>query len=64
MLPKSVESGEIEGGAEACANDGGESAAPELTKGVGAAGDVAESLGEGGGAGLLNAGLEEVDGLE
>ncbi len=64
MLAKRVEGGEVEGGAEACADDGGEGAAPELAEGVGGSGDVAESLGEGDRAGLLDAGLEEINGLE
>lgn len=64
MLSKRIESGEVEGGAEARADDGREGAAPELAEGVGAAGDVAEGVGEGGRAGLLDAGLEEINGLE
>ncbi|KAI4138359.1 MAG: hypothetical protein LQ341_004704, partial [Variospora aurantia] len=55
---------EVQGGAEAGADDGGEGPTPELTEGVGALCDAAESLQEGGGVGLLNAGLEEIGGLE
>lgn len=57
MLAESVEGGEVEGGAETGADDGGEGAAPELAEGVGSAGDVAEGVQEGGGAGLLDSGF-------
>lgn len=64
MLAESVQCGEVEGGAEACADDGWESAAPELAEGIRPTGDVAERGEKGGGVGLLDAGLKEVDGLK
>lgn len=64
MLAEGIESGEVESGAETGADYGGESAAPEMAEGIGAAGYVAEGVDEGGGAGLLDAGFEEIDGLE
>ena len=64
MLAEGVESGEVQCGTEACPDDGGEGAAPETTEGVGAAGDVAEGVEEGGGAGLLDACFEQVGWLE
>lgn len=64
MLPQSVQSGEVQRGAEARADDGGEGAAPELAQGVWSGGDVAEGVEKGGGAGLLDAGFQEVGGLE
>lgn len=64
MLTEGVKCGEVESGAEASAYHRGESAAPELAEGVGAAGDVAEGVDKRGGTGLLDAGLEEIGGLE
>lgn len=42
MLAQSIERGEVQSRAKACADYGGKGAAPELAKGVRAAGDVAE----------------------
>ena len=64
MLAQSIQCGEVEGGAEACSDDGGKSAAPKLAYRIRPMADVAESLEKGGGTGLLNAGFEEVDGLK
>lgn len=61
-----VEHAEVEGAAEAGADHGGGGAAPELADGVGAIEDLAQDVADGGGAGagLLDAGFEEVGGLE
>lgn len=64
MLAEGVEGGEVEGGAEAGPDDGREGAAPELAEGIWSAGDATEGLQQGGGVGLLDAGLEEIGGLE
>lgn len=64
MLAESVQGGEVEGGAEACADNGWESAAPELTEGIRPTGDIAERVEQGGGVGLLDSSLKEVDGLK
>ena len=64
MLAESVKSGEVEGRAEACADDGGKSPPPELVERIRYAGDFTEGLDEGGGPGLLDPGLEKVGGLQ
>ena len=64
MLAEGVEGGEVEGGAEAGSDDGREGASPEVLEGVGAGEDGPEGGEEGSGAGLLDAGFEEVGGLE
>lgn len=52
-----VERGEVEGGAEAGAEGARHGAAPERADGGGPAQDGGECLGEGGAAGLLDAGF-------
>jgi len=61
-----VQHAEVEGAAEAGADHGGGGAAPELADWVGAIEDLAQGVGDGGGAGagLLDAGFEQVGGLE
>ena len=65
ILAEGVETGKVERGAEAGAEGRRESAAPETTDGVWRGEDCADGREEGRGlAGLLDAGFQEVCGLE
>ncbi len=63
-LADGVERGEVDGGAEARAEGGRDGAAPEGRDEARRGADVGYRGREGVGPGLLDAGLEEVDGLE